>query len=155
MLKAGQAAPDFTLPSAEGEQVNLLFLLSNGPVIVFFYPADFSPACTLEACNIRDVHEDIAAAGMTVVGISTQGSASHRRFKQAFDLPYLLLSDKDKIVIKAFGINGPLGMGSRRATFLINQNGIIEDAVHAELMIDQHKAFIARALELHGQPTDS
>jgi peroxiredoxin Q/BCP len=153
MLKAGQAAPDFTLPSAEGEQVNLLNIIKKGPVIVFFYPADFSPACTLEACNIRDVHEDIAAAGMTVVGISTQGSASHRRFKQAFELPYLLLSDKDKTVIKAYGINGPLGIGLQRATFLINQDGIIEDAVHAELRIDQHKAFITRAIELQGRPT--
>jgi thioredoxin-dependent peroxiredoxin len=146
MLKAGDRAPDFTLPDADGSQVSLAALLAEGPVVVYFYPADFTPGCTKEACGIRDMHDDIAAAGMRVVGISPQDGASHARFRDRYKLPFTLLADPDKTVIKAWGVDGPLGIGVRRATFLVGQDGLVRDAVLADIRIGRHEEFIRAAV---------
>ena len=100
MLSAGAKAPEFVLTSYEGIDTSLTDLLDNGPLILYFYPADFTPACTKEACSIRDSHRDIQAVGLNVVGISPQDEDSHRRFREQHDLPFILLSDPDKVAIK-------------------------------------------------------
>jgi thioredoxin-dependent peroxiredoxin len=146
MLKAGARAPEFTLADQDGREVALADLLRDGPLVLYFYPADFTPGCTKEACTIRDMHDEIAAAGMRVVGIAPQDAASHARFSKQHGLPFTLLADPDKAVIKAYGVNGPLGMGVRRATFLVGADGMIRDAVLADILIGRHEDFIRKAI---------
>ena len=148
MLEISEQAPRFTLPDQTGKPVSLQGLLENGPVVLYFYPADFTPGCTKEACTIRDLHGELVAAGLQVAGISPQGTESHQRFAEKYQLPFLLLSDVGKAVIVDYGVNGPLGFGVRRATFLIDQDGIIRDAVLADLRIGQHEEFIRQAIAL-------
>ncbi|MBM4218634.1 MAG: peroxiredoxin [Gammaproteobacteria bacterium] len=147
MLKAGDTAPDFRLPDQDGKAQRLSALLAGKPLILYFYPADFTPGCTREACDLRDLHARILASGLRVVGVSPQSPDSHRQFRERYALPFLLLSDEDKTAIKAFGVDGPLGIGVRRATFLIDSKRRITDAVLADLRIGQHQAFVERAIE--------
>ena len=150
MLTPGERAPDFTLPDQDGQPVTLSQLLAEGPLVLYFYPADFTPGCTKEACTIRDMHDEIASAGMRVVGIAPQDAASHARFREKHALPFTLLSDPDKRAIRAYGVDGPLGVGVRRATFLIGADGKILDAVRADLRIGRHEAFIRDAIAAGG-----
>jgi len=146
MLKPGDNAPDFTLPDQDGTQVSLSDLLEDGPLVLYFYPADFTPGCTKEACSIRDMHDEIAEAGMRVVGVSPQDEASHSKFRAKYGLPFTLLADPGKTAVKAFGVDGPLGVGVRRATFLIDQDGLIRDAVLADIRVGRHEEFIKKAV---------
>jgi peroxiredoxin Q/BCP len=145
MLKAGDRAPEFTLPDQDGKALSLADLLADGPLVLYFYPADFTPGCTKEACSIRDMHDDLLDAGVRVVGVSPQDGASHTRFRAKHGLQFTLLADVDKQAVKAFGVDGPLGLGVRRATFLIGQDGIVQDSVLADVMIGKHADFIRRA----------
>jgi peroxiredoxin Q/BCP len=129
MLARGADAPDFTLPDHTGASVSLRQLLASGPVALFFYPADFTPGCTREACMIRDLEADLAAAGIAVVGVSTDDAATHARFRERYSLPFRLLADPE-----------------RRATFLIGRDGKIADVVTADLRIGRHEAFLKRAM---------
>jgi peroxiredoxin Q/BCP len=147
MLAAGERAPDFVLPDQQGRSVALSSLLAAGPVVLFFYPGDFTPVCTREVCMVRDVHAELAAAGITVVGISADGVESHERFRERHALPYPLLADVDKTVVRAYGVAGPLGFGVRRATFLIGQDGVIREALNAALLVGRHEKLLRRAIE--------
>ncbi|NGP54783.1 peroxiredoxin [Thioalkalivibrio sp. XN8] len=151
MLDRGDRAPDFTLPDQDGREVSFHALLREGPVVLYFYPADFTPGCTKEACSIRDMHDEIAAAGMRVVGVSPQDADSHARFRDKHGLPFTLVADPDKVAVKAYGVDGPLGIGVRRATFLIGPDGVIRDAVVADLRVGRHEDFIRRAIAAAGQ----
>ena len=82
MLKPGDLAPEFILPDENGDQIALTQLLQAGPIILYFYPADFTPGCTKEACAIRDIHDDIQKVGLQVVGVSPQDEESHARFRE-------------------------------------------------------------------------
>jgi peroxiredoxin Q/BCP len=146
VLKPGVEAPDFALPDQDGRPRRLVDLIEGNPLILYFYPADFTPGCTREACDLRDLHARILASGLRVVGISPQSPESHRRFRAEHALPFTLLSDEDKVAIKAYGVDGPLGIGVRRATFLIDARGRITDAVLADLMIARHQSFVERAI---------
>ena len=149
MLKAGESAPKFELKNDRGNMTALDDLLSNGPLILYFYPADFTPGCTREACSIRDIHNDIQSVGLQVVGISPQDGDSHTRFRETHDLPFELLCDPEKEVARAYDVDGPFGVGVRRATFLIDEDGTIRDAVLADVMIGKHAEFIQKAIKLH------
>lgn len=151
MLERGERAPDFTLPDQDGRERTLTGLLDGAALILYFYPADFTPGCTKEACDLRDLHTQILGAGLRVVGVSPQSADSHRRFRDKHSLPFTLLSDGQKAVIKAFGVDGPLGIGVRRATFLIDRNGIIRDSVLADLRVARHREFVENAVALHAQ----
>jgi thioredoxin-dependent peroxiredoxin len=151
MLKTGDLAPAFTLNDQDGRTVSLAELLQAGPAVVYFYPADFTPGCTKEACSIRDMHDEIAEAGMRVVGISPQDAESHSRFKARYGLPFTLLADPGKVAIKAWGVDGPLGIGVRRATFLVGSDGRIVDAVLADFLVGRHEEFIRAAVQAAGR----
>ena len=146
MLKRGSEAPDFTLPDQDGQPRSLAELVDGNPLILYFYPADFTPGCTREACELRDLHARIVASGLRVAGISPQSLESHRRFRQEHALPFMLLSDEDKAVIRDYGVDGPLGIGVRRATYLIDAHRRITDAVLADFRIGRHRAFAERAI---------
>ena len=148
MLDIGAKAPEFVLTSHEGIETSLSDLLQNGPLILYFYPADFTPGCTKEACSIRDIHNDIQSVGLQVVGVSPQDEDSHRRFREEHKLPFILLSDPEKVAIKMFDVDGPFGVGVRRATFLIGQDRSINDAMLADVRIGRHHEFIKKAVIL-------
>jgi peroxiredoxin Q/BCP len=94
------------------------------------------------------MHDDILSVGLRVIGISPQDAASHTRFKEKYDLPFTLLSDPDKVAIKMYDVNGPLGIGVKRVTYLITQGAKIHDAIQADLKIGRHKEFIEKAVIL-------
>jgi len=148
MLKPGSKAPEFVLASDQGGETSLSDLLQSGPLILYFYPADFTPGCTKEACSIRDIHNDIQAVGLQVAGISPQDEESHQRFRDEHNLPFMLLSDPDKVVVKMYDVDGPFGVGVRRATYLINQDRTIQDAIQADVRIGRHQDFIEKAVVL-------
>jgi len=148
MLAVGARAPEFTLPDQEGRDTTLTSLLNHGPLVLFFYPADFTPGCTKEVCMIRDLHADLVGHGLTVAGISPQGAESHRGFRAKHNLPFRLLSDPDKAVISMYEVMGPLGIGVRRATYLIDPSRHIRDAVLADFRIARHEDFVRRAMAL-------
>jgi len=150
MIKAGERAPDFTLRDQDGVEHTLTGLLDGEALILYFYPADFTPGCTREACDLRDLHAQILGVGLRVVGISPQSPASHRRFRDKYALPFTLLSDESKAVIGAFGVDGPLGIGVRRATFLIDRGKVIRDAVLADFNVARHKEFVENAVAARG-----
>ena len=148
MIHAGERAPEFTLPDETGTDRSLTELLRADALVLYFYPADFTPGCTRQACTLRDLHADIERAGLRVVGISPQSPASHAKFKAKHQLPFTLLSDEQKTVAKMYGVNGPLGIGVRRATFLIDASRRIRDALLADFMISRHADFVRKAVML-------
>ena len=153
MIKAGERAPEFTLPDETGQDRSLTALLSAGAIILYFYPADFTPGCTRQACVLRDAHAEIERAGLRVVGISPQSAESHAKFKAKYKLPFVLLSDEQKTVIKMYGVNGPLGIGVRRATYLIDASRRVRDVLLADFMIGRHSDFVRKAIMLRASVT--
>ena len=147
MLRPGDRAPEFTLPDEQGVETSLTSLL-DGPLILYFYPADFTPGCTRQACRIRELHALILVSGLAVVGISPQSPDSHSRFRDRHDLPFKLLSDADKNVIRMYGVDGPLGIGVRRASFFIEQDRTVKGVMVADFRIDRHEAFIRESAEV-------
>jgi len=147
MLENGSKAPAFELPDQDGRKHSLKSLLADGPLILYFYPADFTPGCTKEACSFRDLHQELLKARLRVVGVSPQDVATHRRFADQHGLNFTLLADPDKKVVKAYDLDGPLGFGVRRGTYLIGKDGVIKDAVLADLRIGAHEAFVRKAID--------
>jgi peroxiredoxin Q/BCP len=153
MIKSGERAPEFTLPDETATDRSLTELLSAGAIILYFYPADFTPGCTRQACVLRDLQSEIQHAGLTVVGISPQSPDSHAKFKAKYRLPFVLLSDQQKTVIKMYGLNGPLGIGVRRASYLIDGSRRVRDAVLADFRIARHADFVRKAIMLRATPS--
>src|SRR5438132_10122906 len=127
MPATGGEAPQFTLPDQDRQSVSLSTLLRYGALILYFYPADFTPGCTREACSIRDLHAEIQEAGLSVAGVSPQGPESHRAFREQHKLPFVLLSDVDKCVIRMYDVRGPRGFGVRRGAQLGAQARVFRD----------------------------
>jgi thioredoxin-dependent peroxiredoxin len=148
MIKTDERAPEFTLPDETGKDRSLTELLSPGAIVLYFYPADFTPGCTRQACVLRDLHSEIERAGLRVVGISPQSPQTHAKFKAKYQLPFVLLSDEHKTVIKMYGVNGPLGIGVRRASYLIDGGRRIRDALLADFRIGRHADFVRKAIML-------
>ena len=149
MLAVGARAPEFTLPDQDGRDTSLTTLLNRGVLVLFFYPADFTPGCTKEVCVFRDIHAELARSGLTVAGISPQRPESHRNFRAKYNLPFTLLSDPARAVIAMYEVKGPLGFGVRRATYLIDQARNIRDAVLADFRIARHEEFARKAMALN------
>ena len=148
MLKVGDVAPEFILPDENGNEVSLTQRLQESAVILYFYPADFTPGCTKEACAIRDIHDDIQSVGLDVIGVSPQDAESHKRFQEEHDLPFTLICDPDKIAVRMYDADGPMGFGVRRITYLVSQGQRIQGALCADLKIGKHEEFIKRAIVL-------
>ena len=152
MLAIGSRAPEFTLPDQDDHNVSLTTLLNRGPLILYFYPADFTAGCTREACMLRDMHSEIQKGGLGVAGVSPQPPERHAEFREKYKLPFVLLADVEKFVIKMYDLNGPLGLGVRRGTYLIDQSRQIRGAVLADFRISQHEDFIRKATLLSVSP---
>lgn len=128
MPEPGDVAPDVALPDETGA-IHRLVDQRGRWTVIYFYPADDTPGCTTEACQFRDHHGQVRDTGADVWGISPDGAASHRRFREKFDLPFILLSDEDHAVAERYGVwvekrsYGRTSMGVLRATFLIDPDG--------------------------------
>ena len=127
-LKEGQKAPDFTLMNQDGTPVSLSDYRGK-EVLVYFYPQDDTPGCTKEACSLRDSWSDLSGLGVDVLGISPDDAKSHQKFRQKYDLPFQLLSDPDKAVMRTYGAWGEKNMyekivqGVIRSSFLVDAHG--------------------------------
>jgi len=143
MLKVGDIAPDFELSDQTGATQSLDELVAQGRVYLYFYPVDFSPVCTAQACAVRDRAPDAAESGVQIVGISPQSVASHQRFAALNNIRHPLLSDRNKRVIRAYGVDGPFGMGVRRVTYLIESDRTIGRRVVSDLMVSPHTQLFA------------
>ena len=146
MLNVGDIAPDFELPDQSGSIVSLDEVAANGDLILYFYPADFSPVCTAEACAFRDSYAGIAEVGAQILGVSPQGVRSHQRFAQRHSIPFPLLSDSKKKVIRAYGVDGPLGFGVRRVTLLIDSAKVVRNRVVSDLFVGSHTDLLKKTL---------
>ena len=131
MLKIGDPAPEFTLPDQDGNPVSLKDFAGK-KVILYFYPRDNTPGCTRQAQAFAAAYAQFQAMDVAVIGISKDSTASHQRFAQKYELPFLLLSDPQLTAIQAYGVwqekkmYGKVSMGVVRTTFLIDQSGRIE-----------------------------
>ena len=124
-------APDFTLKDKNGNDFTLSSLLGK-KVVLYFYPKDNTPGCTRQACAFAGSYKQFEAKGVEVVGISKDSVASHVKFAEKYDRPFILLSDPDRVAIEAYGVwqekkmCGKVSMGVVRTTFIIDENGNIE-----------------------------
>ncbi len=146
MLESGSIAPHFSLPDQDGRPRTLPELLRYGPLLVAFFPADFSSGCTRAACMIRDLHERMRELGLSVIGISPQGLDAHLELHTRLDLPFDFLSDPDRTVFGLYDLDGLLGFGVHRALYLIDSEGVIRDGVTTDLRLGQHEQFLHNAL---------
>jgi len=143
-LKPGQAAPSFSASDANGETVRLADYRGKR-VVLYFYPKDDTPGCTVESCGLRDNYDKIRELGAEVLGVSVDDVTSHRKFTDKFNLPFRLVADVDKKISRAYGVlNEERGM-DRRVTFLIDAQGRIE-RVFDPVKADQHPAEVVAAL---------
>lgn len=147
MLNVGDIAPDFTLPAADGQNVTLTDLLKQSPVLVYFYPADFTPVCTKQACMLRDTFKPLRDRGVRIIGISAQKPQTHERFKDKYNVPFQLLSDPGRTVARAYQATAAFGLLPRRITYLIDQDQRIADAAQASFSLDAHRQLIERVIE--------
>ncbi len=127
--------------------MRLSTLLTRGPVLLYFYPADFTPVCTREACVFRDLQPDLERRGATLIGVSPQDSASHARFRAHHRLTFALLADTRKRIIRAYDCDGPLGLGVKRVSYLIGRDGRIVEAVSATFRVARHAAVARRLID--------
>ena len=130
MLKIGDRMPDFEVVDQDGVKVSSKDLVGK-KTVVYFYPKDNTSGCTAEACSIRDSYDALLARGYNVVGVSKDSAASHKRFKEKYDLPFTLLSDTSTGMLQAFGawgekkMYGKTVMGTIRRTFMFDEKGIL------------------------------
>ena len=131
MLEIGSQAPDFALTDKDGNTVRLSDFLGR-KVVLYFYPKDNTPGCTRQACAFAGAYEAFKQKDIVVIGISRDSTASHVRFAEKYNLPFILLSDPDLSAIKAYGVwqekklYGKVSMGVVRTTFIIDREGRIE-----------------------------
>ena len=151
MVKEGQRAPDFSLPSVLGGVVALEELRGK-PVVLYFYPKDDTPGCTREACAFRDSQAPLKKLGAVVLGVSPDSVASHQKFKAKYKLNFPLLADADKSLAKKYGAYGEKTMygkkvvGMIRSTFVIDAEGIVRK-VFPKVRVDGHVEQVLQALQ--------
>ena len=131
MLEVGTKAPAFTLPDKDGNPVSLSDFAGK-KVVLYFYPKDNTPGCTRQACAFAAAYEDFKTMDVVVIGVSKDSAASHQRFAEKHNLPFILLSDPELTAIQAYGVwqekklYGKVSMGVVRTTFIIDEAGNIE-----------------------------
>jgi thioredoxin-dependent peroxiredoxin len=151
MLEIGQPAPPFSLESDTGETISL-DSLKGRPVVVYFYPKDDTPGCTRQASGIRDSWDEFGRLGAGVIGVSPQDAASHRTFKEKYNLPFPLLADTDHTMAEDYGVwvektnYGRTYMGIERSTFVIDADGNLS-AIKRRVKPDEHTAWALAEVE--------
>jgi len=147
-LKVGDTAPVFTATDQNGKTISLNDFKGK-KLAIYFYPKDNTPGCTVQACNLRDNYKLLTDNGIQILGVSADSIASHQKFIDKFTLPFPLIADEDKKVIETFGVWGPkkfMGKeydGIHRTTFVIDENGIIEEVI-SDVKTKAHAAQILK-----------
>ena len=150
MLEAGMKAPQFTLTDANGNTVSLSDFFGK-KVVLYFYPKDNTPGCTRQACAFAGAYDAFRERGVEVIGISRDSVASHAKFAEKYGLPFILLSDPERVAIEAYGAwqekkqYGKVSMGVVRTTFLIDEQGMVAK-VMPKVKPDTNAAEILAAL---------
>lgn len=151
-LKAGQKAPAFSLPNQDGNVVSLS-QFKGKKVVLYFYPKDDTPGCTKESCAFRDGMDEIRESGAVVLGVSGDSVDSHKKFAKKFNLNFPLLSDERKTVLRAYGVwkekslYGRKFMGIERTTFIIDEQGTIDD-IFQKVKVDGHLEEVLGELDI-------
>ncbi len=128
MLNIGDKGPDFTLVNKDGQEVSLSDFIGK-KVVLYFYPRDNTPGCTRQACAFAGLYQEFEKRGVVVIGISKDSVASHQKFAEKYGLPFVLLSDPERVAIEAYGVwrekklYGKPSMGVVRTTFIIDESG--------------------------------
>jgi len=146
IIKTGDVAPDFTLPDQEGNLVTLSSFRGRSSVVLYFYPKDFSPGCTAQACGFRDFYEDFTDLGAVVIGVSGDTVESHKKFVDDYLLPFTLLSDQDSKVRKLYGATKGFGLLPGRYTLVIDKRGIVRHVFTSETNMGKHVEEAVRIL---------
>ncbi len=150
-LKEGDPAPGFTALDQYGKKISLSDYAGK-KVILYFYPKDNTPGCNAEACNLRDHHEKLNADGFEVIGVSADDTVSHMKFTDKFGLPFRLIPDTDKEIIRSYGVWGPkkfMGKvfdGIHRTTFVIDEEGVIVK-IFDKVVTKEHSQQILEAMK--------
>jgi peroxiredoxin Q/BCP len=140
-----EPAPDFTCEAHDGRQVRLADYRGKSVVVLYFYPKDGSPVCTKEACAFRDAYEEFTKLGAVVIGVSDDSLDRHRTFAASRALPFLLLSDQDGSLRKAYQVPKTLGVMPGRVTYVIDRAGVVRHVFSALLSAQRH---VAEALQV-------
>ena len=133
-LKIGDKAPDFEGKNQNNESVKLSSFIGE-KVVLYFYPRDNTPGCTAQACNLKDNFNELSRKRYKIIGVSSDSIKSHKKFEEKYSLPFDLISDEDKAIHKSYGtwieksMYGRKYMGTARWTFIINENGIINNII--------------------------
>jgi peroxiredoxin Q/BCP len=134
LLKKGDKIPDIKVFDQQGNEIQFSTFLGK-KLLIYFYPKDDTPGCTAEACSLRDNYSEFQKLGYIVFGVSADSQQSHKKFVEKYELPFILLSDPEKNLIKAFGAWGEKNMygksyeGILRTTFLISETGVVENVI--------------------------
>jgi len=146
-LKIGDRIPDFSLKDQHGKPFHMKDLIGKKPLVIFFYPKDFTPGCTKEVCSFRDSYEEFTELGAEVIGISSDAESTHRKFAASFKLPYILLADTRKKVKKLFKVENSLfNLLPGRETYVADKEGKVV-MVFNSMNASHHMAKALKALK--------
>lgn len=137
-IRTGDTAPAFSLPDQSGRTIALSDFKGHKTVVLYFYPKDDTPGCTVESCSFRDHYTAFQEAGAEVVGISSDDEASHRAFADKHRLPFSLLADAGGQVRKAYGVPKTLGLMQGRVTYVIDKQGVVRHVFNSQLNFTKH-----------------
>ena len=148
MIKIGEKAPEINSIDQNGEKITLKQFLGK-KIVLYFYPKDMTPGCTVQSCNLRDNYQQLLDSGYVVLGCSADSPEKHQKFIEKYELPFPLISDQSKEVLNKFGVwalkkfMGKEYMGILRTTFVIDENGIVEDII-TKVKTKEHTSQILR-----------
>ncbi len=153
MLDVGTRAPEFDTVDDQGEAVSLRDLLAPGPIVLYFYPSDFTPVCTRQACAFRDRSEELTRAGVRVFGVSSDGERQHAKFREKYSLPFRLLCDPKKRMARAYDVSTSFGVLPGRVSYLIGSDGHIQANASTSIRLGPHLDFIDQVLNRYPSST--
>jgi peroxiredoxin Q/BCP len=138
VLHLGDTAPDFEGVDQNGHRVTLDELVKDSALVLYFYPKDFTPVCTEQACLFRDAHSELLQSGIKIAGISTDNEASHSKFATEHRVPFPLIADSGKKISKAYAARHVFGLLTQRVTYVIDRQKKIRGVYHHELSAKKH-----------------
>jgi len=145
-VKAGESAPEFDGLTSDGSKLGLKDFVGKKNVVLYFYPKDDTPGCTKEACSFRDNVEPLRRLGAEVVGVSLDSVDSHKKFTSKYNLPFPLISDKEKRIAQAYGVLKETGTSASRVTFIIDRAGKVAK-VFPKVDVSKHTEEVIEALK--------
>jgi len=145
-VDVGDKAPDFEGPTSDGSRLGLKDFVGKKNVVLYFYPKDDTPGCTKEACSFRDNLKSVREIGAEVIGVSLDSVESHKKFADKYNLPFPLISDKEKRIATAYGVLKDTGTSASRVTFIIDKSGRIAK-VFPKVDVTKHTEEVVGALK--------